>query len=256
MDNKTFWDQRVKNFGHTGWADATIYSYDQKARLNAIRSIISDFKIPSSQAIDFGCGVGDFSVMLAELFSSVIACDLSSEAIDLANKRNACHNLLYCHTDEVKFVNETIDLFLSITVLGHIMDDDELSDLLKKVHKGLKEHGFLIAMEFAPKANDQKQSSYQRFRSFDEWISSIESHGFKLDSYYGFYHPTMAPCSSYQSYRKDLRVQFLNKIKRFYPVQPVLDKIALNGYLKKNDYYWKGNPTDPLKIMVFRKKAD
>lgn len=39
--SESFWKERVKNFGHTGWADIVIYSFNQPNRVNSVHELIN-----------------------------------------------------------------------------------------------------------------------------------------------------------------------------------------------------------------------
>lgn len=40
MSNKNFWSDRVKNYGHTGWANPAIYDFDQPIRVKIVEKLI------------------------------------------------------------------------------------------------------------------------------------------------------------------------------------------------------------------------
>ena len=86
--NKEYWENRTKEKGHTGWSDPIIYSYDQKIRLNTVKYILKSLSIRGGSALDYGCGTGDFSVLLSKFFDKVKATDLSDNVLEIALKKN------------------------------------------------------------------------------------------------------------------------------------------------------------------------
>lgn len=38
--DKSYWNNRVKKYGHTGWADEAIYEFDQPIRLQIADNLI------------------------------------------------------------------------------------------------------------------------------------------------------------------------------------------------------------------------
>jgi len=64
MESDAFWDQCVKEFGHTGWSNPMVYTFDQAARITTIERPLNDLSLPKNLALDYGCGVGDFSKVL------------------------------------------------------------------------------------------------------------------------------------------------------------------------------------------------
>ena len=254
MERASFWDERVKTFGHTGWSNPMIYAYDQAARINAIEQVLSEISLPQELALDFGCGVGDFSNRLSHRFQSVMACDISQTALEKATQRNGRNNIHYCLPEEIGCKEGQLSLFLSITVLGHIMQDSELEVLLSKAHGWLHEGGAIVALEFAPEQIPSQSSDYQKFRAFDAWKNIFDAQGFELAHYWGFYHPTLAPCRSFTNYKNKVNVRFWRILNRFFKVSHRFENIADHVVRNAQDYYWPGTLQDPMKIMVFKKK--
>jgi len=95
----------------------------QKKMMDALnRSGISIKKF--STCLEFGCGVGRVTVHLAKLFKSVIACDISTPHLKIAEeyaKRNGFDNILFQNTlspnELLEFKN--VDVVFSIIVLQH-----------------------------------------------------------------------------------------------------------------------------------------
>ena len=85
---KEFWNDRVKKYGHTGWADNFIYAYDQQARLLAVEKIVNSLTCEKTLALDFGTGSGDFANLLSKYFDKVIAFDISDTVIEIAKYEN------------------------------------------------------------------------------------------------------------------------------------------------------------------------
>ncbi|MFM7663726.1 MAG: class I SAM-dependent methyltransferase [Bacteroidota bacterium] len=254
MESDTFWDQRVKDFGHTGWSNPMVYAFDQAARIATIERLLSDLSLPKNLALDYGCGVGDFSKVLTKYFDNVIACDISEQALEQAKRKNSEDKLQWVHPDAISYQEESMGLVLSVTVLGHLMKEQELEALLSKFHKALMPSGCVIAMEFAPQNTPSSSSAYQKFRCFDDWKNRFEEQGFELSQYYGFYHPTLAPCPSFSKYKTNLHVRFWNLLSRFFKGNNRFESLANPFVANHRDYSWPGKPEDPIKIMVFQKK--
>lgn len=247
MNNASYWDNRVKKYGHTGWADRIIYAFDQKARLKAVREIIKKLNIKKDLALDFGAGVGDFSELLSRDFKSVIAFDISEKAVNIARKYyGQIKNIKFIYGDflkEIDIKDDSLDLVLTVTVLGHINDTNEVCKILDIFKRKLNKNGYLIVFENAStdkKNNDQ----YQRFTSFGEWQSLFEKTGFRLNKFYGFYHPEECPSESYRKYRDKLRIFNTNRY---------LDKISIEIIENENDFYYESDLNKTTKIMILSK---
>jgi SAM-dependent methyltransferase len=254
MESAAFWNQRVKDFGHTGWSNPMVYAFDQAARIATVDRLLKDLTLPKNLALDYGCGVGDFSRVLAKYFDHVMACDISEQALEQAKRNNGEDKLQFVHPDAIFYEEESMGLVLSVTVLGHLMKERELETLLSKFHKALMPSGCVIAMEFAPQNTPNTSSAYQKFRCFDDWKNRFEEQGFQLFQYYGFYHPTLSPCHSFLRYKSNLRVRFWSLLSRFFKVNHPLKRLANPFVMNYNDFCWLGKLEDPIKIMVFQKK--
>jgi len=264
-DLKRFWNDRAVKYGHTGWADNFIYAYDQQARIIAIESIINSLNIGRQCALDFGCGSGDFSSLLSKYFNNVISIDISEKIIDIAKQKyKNLKNISFVKGDikELEISPNSIGLILSITVLNHIKDDDELAKVLRYFSMALKRDGVLITLEYMPDWENENNviiSSYLRFTGLNEWLSLFSQNNFYLDKYYNFYHPIEKPCNSYLSYKKNVTklkggvLKCINLIDRK-SIDIYLEKLAKNELIHK-DFIWnKGENDSPVKIMILRKK--
>lgn len=159
MNNREYWDNRVEQFGHTGWNDMYIYAYDQKARLKTIEEILN-FHNVNGLALDYGCGVGDFSRLLSLHCTKVIGVDISKNAINIAKQKSYEHkNIEYCcELDNINLEEKSIDIITCITVLQHITDTDYLKNKLEYFNRILKEDGLIVILEAAPnKVSDKKR---------------------------------------------------------------------------------------------------
>ncbi len=258
-DPRQFWNDRTRRFKHTGWADGTIYAFDQPARLLAIEHIIVQVLSSQKSVLDFGTGSGDFAALLSKTFVRVIASDISNEVIEIARQYHSLkENIEFICTDDVNTLPiepHTLDMVLSITVLGHILKDSSLKATLEKFRQMLGTSGLLLAMEYTPR-HEMTASAYQRFRSYDEWKSIFAESGFELECCFGFYHPSEAPCPSYRRYRRHPLLKILSKAPHFFKSQRWVKRFCqrraeriLNG---ATDMWWEAKDQDVLRIMVFR----
>lgn len=257
MDNQEFWNNRARKHGHTGWSDSVIYAYDQIARMKTIQKIIKSLEVKKETALDFGTGSGDFAALLAGKFKKVLAFDISKEAINIAkNKYGHIQNIDFIQRDcvlNLKIDDNSLDLILSVTVLGHIKDIGELINTITYFKNKLHHDGCIIVFEYSPDSKKNSDSDYQRFSTFDEWLSIFSKCGFRLQNYYGFYHPIESPCKSYQLYRQNIKVMFLKYFKNYQWVKKCLTGIAESILKNYDDFFWKGQKEDILKIMIFKK---
>jgi ubiquinone/menaquinone biosynthesis C-methylase UbiE len=94
-------------------------------------------------ALEIGCGTGEFTRLLAPRARSVIAVDLSPQMIRLAQQQSAtCSNIEYLTGDVMQLTlpGESFDCVVSIATLHHL----PLNQALPKMKDALKPGGVLI----------------------------------------------------------------------------------------------------------------
>jgi ubiquinone/menaquinone biosynthesis C-methylase UbiE len=97
----------------------------------------------SKNALEIGCGAGEFTRLLASRARSVLALDLSAQMIRLARSQSANHrNIEYLLGDfmRLSLPVEAYDCIVSIATLHHL----PLGQALLKMKKALKPNGVLI----------------------------------------------------------------------------------------------------------------
>jgi ubiquinone/menaquinone biosynthesis C-methylase UbiE len=253
-----FWDQRASKCGHTGWSSSVTYAYDQLARLKAIEAILPELS-GRELAIDFGMGSGDFTALLSGAFQSVVACDIAPRVIEIARQRYGhLGNVRFVHAPEPEAIDvpdASCDLSLSITVLGAILEDDELVAVLRRLRRATKPSGALVALEVTS-PEDQAAGTYLKFRSFSRWRALFEDAGFFLAKDYGFHHPLEAPSDSFMTHVRHPMVRLLARASRFTNniawVRRYYDRRAHSVLSDRSDFFWPGRPGDRMKIMVFK----
>lgn len=255
--SQDFWNSRAEKFGHTGWSDRSIYLFDQAARLKCIHEVVEQLNIKTNAALDFGAGTGDFSRMLANKFNEVTAFEVAETVQTIAKKCSTTHtNIKYERGDSVLKLNladNSLDLILSVTVLGHLMDEKSLDEHLSYFHEKLNDNGVVVAMEYSPQ-NEMESNEYQRFLSFEKWKSAFEKQSFGLMKDFGFYSPTESPCSSFKAYQNKLPIKLFNLTSGLIGSERKLKTIAEEIVEKSDDYFWAGKDDDLIKVMIFIKK--
>lgn len=249
MQNNKFWDDRVDKFGHTGWADFATYYYDQNLRLNAIENIIVTSGVKCKTALDYGCGTGEFSKKISKYCDKVIATDISDKVIEVAKSENKKNNIVYLTLDN-RIFNSEYDLILSITVLQHILDNNELLELIEKFKTSLSPCGSIVVLESF--SNADTNSGYMKLRKVDDLIVLFQGAGLKLESLSEFYHPSYMPTELYDKYRRNIFTKLLNKLCHLHVpgIKPILKLMAHFISNKDNGIVGKESIT---KILVFGK---
>jgi SAM-dependent methyltransferase len=96
--------------------------------------------------LDIGCGVGEFSRLLAQRVDSVIAVDLSPKTIEVAKQRSKQHANIDFQVGDIlqwEFAAEQFDAIVSIATLHHL----PVETLLPLLKYALKPGGKLIILD-------------------------------------------------------------------------------------------------------------
>lgn len=252
MSNATFWSDRVRRYGHTGWSDAAIYAYDQRLRLKAVREVLSATAGPRpSSALDFGCGVGDFCALLAPQVDTVVGYDVSPEVVALAAGTNPAPNVRYVSNTEAVW-SRRYDVILSVTVLQHVVRDDELQALLLRFAAVLNPRGRIVVLETL--ADVPHDAGYLKRRTLAQLLSAFEAAGLEMIVQRGFYHPSECPTPAFSAYRSRLTVRLLARLAawRVAPARALLTRIARRA--ADADTASLDQPGSPTQWLVFGRR--
>ncbi len=110
-------------------------------------SILGDVK--DQVVLDYGCGLGDNTVLLADRRAKVIGIDISPELIELAKKRIEAHKFQDLtefrigSAHELPLDDESVDVVFGMAILHHL--DLEIS--AREVYRVLKKGGRAIFQE-------------------------------------------------------------------------------------------------------------
>ena len=180
MENKQgFWIDRFKNFGHTGWSSPVIYAYDQVERLAIVSKKIEQLNLAPCFALDYGCGMGDFSRMLLDKGCSVLGYDpFVKPTINHPKFKYSSENKAIGNSDS-KF-----GLILTVTVLDHILEDENIKKELILMRERIAENGIFIMLEYAldEKRDSVDQNEYQAFRKLTSWQFLLQNSGWEIVS--------------------------------------------------------------------------
>jgi ubiquinone/menaquinone biosynthesis C-methylase UbiE len=177
-----WWNERCKQYGHTGYRNRILYAYDQPLRVRAVKKALSDLAIrlgPPTRILDVGCGVGTFLLEFSSKGARVTGIDISSEAIREARQRmpNKGIKLLRMKAEDIDFPENSFDLAISITVLEHITNSRELLKAIKNIIRVARQVLILEASTTIPAGKD---SLYMVFRTRKDWIDLFERNGCEL----------------------------------------------------------------------------
>ena len=181
-----FWNARVRDQGHTGWANPILYRYDQPARIRAMTRFVARLRpsLDKTRVLDVGCGVGDLEIALARRGAEVTGFDLSPEAIRIARARTAhlpTVRLECTGLDRLPAHPREVDVVTSVTVLQHVIDAGQLRAAVGQLISRLSPAGTLAILELAPRTSrPSAEGPHVRARSRDEWLQTMGDLGLRL----------------------------------------------------------------------------
>src|SRR5262249_45424544 len=105
------------------------------------------------------------------------------------------------------------DLILSITVLDHILDDNEFGTELNKLAQALKPEGQFFFLEYSSQA-PLSASDYQAFRTMTDWRAALSKSDLSISNVIPFFHPDNAWIKAWAAYRCSLPVRAATRLEK------------------------------------------
>ena len=246
-----YWDDRVDSHGHTGWSSPLIFGYDQALRLAAIRDAVTRIAPNAGRIVDYGCGTGDFTRMLAEIADEVVGFDISSRALARARDETRVTNVLYTERSTELFCVPA-DIILSVTVLQHIVDDAVLREVLRTFSDGVTDGGFIVLLESF--ADNDREYGYIRLRTLNNFLRMCADAGFLVVEDWPWANPEVNPTDGYRRACKHPYTRLLAKGEGHgVPTARWLLRNWLNRYARKDS----GIVAEPslTRLIVLRRIA-
>lgn len=132
----------------------------------------------SARVLDVGCGPGKWTKFFAKRCSKVTAIDVSSEMVRLARASMAMENLAnvdfhVMSVSDLSLPNDAYDLVNCVTVLQHILDEDEWKRAIEKMVRVTKLGGKILLFETAPEFAIMRRTSHLRITSMAQYINEF-----------------------------------------------------------------------------------
>jgi len=149
-----------------------LYRGKERAYSRLLRRASLDVR--GADVLDFGCGTGHFEDLWERLGAGATAgIDVVPETIErlrraYPGRRYLCADLSSESADLALFGRP--DLITALDVLYHIVDDDRLLAVLRKLVDLLPSGGHFL---FTDALREQETSPHVRFRSFNQWMQIL-----------------------------------------------------------------------------------
>lgn len=139
MDHSTrYWDRIAKRYSKQPIADEA--SYQKKLE------ITREYFRPDMEVLEFGCGTGSTALLHAPYVKHILATDISSKMIEIAQGKADAQNVenitFECAAiDTFSLPDQTMDAVLGLNILHLVENRDEI---IAKIHKMLKPDGVFV----------------------------------------------------------------------------------------------------------------
>ena len=181
---KDFWERTAEKFGKSGYRAVVgaptslglVNWYADFLQKTALKSILNNCK--GARVLDVGCGVGRWSSRLSETGADVVGIDISDNMIKEAGRRPGAQDgeakFLVSIAAKLPFGDSVFDRVFSITVLQHIVDDEEWRRSILELIRVTKSGGKIVILEISPPERRATDLDFPTaFRSTDEWLAAF-----------------------------------------------------------------------------------
>jgi ubiquinone/menaquinone biosynthesis C-methylase UbiE len=170
---------RIEKWGKI--AKNWLVEYADRRASDFVQNVIEDIARlrGSANILDVGCGPGKWTRLFAERFSTVTAIDISPEMIALAQKslnKKALDNVHFhvMSVSKLHFKDNHFDFVNCITVLQHILNDNDWKLAVKEIGRVTKPGGSILLYEFAPSLVIKRRTPHLNIRSMKHYVHEFE----------------------------------------------------------------------------------
>lgn len=139
----------------------------------------------STRVLDIGCGPGKWTRLFAERRSRVTAVDVSPKMIVLAKESISKENLTrvdfhVMSVSRLRLPDNAYDLVNCVTVLQHVLDDEEWKSAVKELVRVTKPSGKILLYETAPSLTIKKRTAHLRLNTMKSYANEFKKAGARL----------------------------------------------------------------------------
>jgi ubiquinone/menaquinone biosynthesis C-methylase UbiE len=155
---------------------------DCRARDLVLEVVENVVKLKSSaRVLDVGCGPGKWTRLFAKKCSAVTAIDLSPRMITLAKnslgKEAGNVDFHVMNVSKLRFPDNKYDLVNCVTVLQHILDDEEWEFAVNEIVRVTRPGGKVLLYENAPNLVVVRRTPHLHVKSMKYYSREFEKHG-------------------------------------------------------------------------------
>lgn len=193
-----YWERRAQRFANLDDGLPAVCSYGMPAFYNRAieltqrKALLPYLQVkPGERVLDVGCGVGRWSLPLAEAGAVVTGIDLSAtmiaEAARRAEARGVDKRCLFLQQDvAAPELDSCFDLILCVTVLQHVLDDHHCRGAISALAERLCSGGRMVLLEAAPRRISMRcNTDVFRARTEGEYLDWFHQAGLTLEGVRG-----------------------------------------------------------------------
>jgi 2-polyprenyl-3-methyl-5-hydroxy-6-metoxy-1,4-benzoquinol methylase len=140
-------------------------------------------RVHGKSVLDYGCGDGNYSILMQNLGFNVVGIDVSSNAIEIAQNSINSEKISFCTANSIpeSLPNNSFDIVVMLNVL-HCLSNGDRPKLLEKVRGVLKDRGYLFASVLSTEDESYPRNEWREVEpgTFDDGSGKL-FHFFTLD---------------------------------------------------------------------------
>lgn len=181
---KNYYDANVEHYKRFYDEDLKIADAETREGYEKVEETLSKIVKPKEIILDVGCGVGRWSVLMAEKGALVVSIDQSREMLQKCRERSLIHDLsskviqLQINAMKLPFLNDFFDGVTLNWIIAHIPIPKN-EDFMKEVSRVVKPGGWLILSD----------SYWREQEGGKEQLQIREASGKKFEIYKYYYSP-------------------------------------------------------------------
>ncbi len=189
QQGSVYWDERAVRFGRINRGLPAVCAYGMPVLYNEAihicqKSALTKWldRCSDMDVLDFGCGVGRWSLDLAQRGNRVVGVDVSRSMIEIA-RADAAEKNIDCQFEVSSVVDidlgRQFDFVIGVTVLQHVMDPGQMQQAVQRLADHVRVGGTICLLEVAPSRRiDSCDSAIFRARTSQQYLEALALAGF------------------------------------------------------------------------------
>ena len=180
-----FWDDQAKHGPDAAVIDPNdTFGYKNNYIAILRNQLILDalFRLPEGSTIlDFGCGSGNVSKLLADNGFATVGIDISMSLLKYTHRHDLSNQSIFMRYDgrSLPFRSTVFNGCVTYVVLNYFVNSAALDAILKDIYRVLKPGAFFVFIEQIRAQNTLSEDGIKMQRTVHEFVNKIQSAGFQ-----------------------------------------------------------------------------